>query len=97
MQIFVTQEDVNQVLVLGDVRQYPKLDLRVVGGEKHLVGPARDEGAADLHSQLPADRDVLEIRLAAAQPPGGRHSLVERGMDAAGLRVGQRRQCIHVS
>ena len=61
--------------VAREVRQHAQLDLRVVGRDQHVAGLG-DERAADLAAELGADRDVLQVRIAAAQagrsprPPG---------------------------
>ena len=55
-----------------------------------------DEGAPDLAPELGADRDVLQVRIAAAQASGGGHRLIEAGVDPAGLRIHQLRQRVDV-
>ena len=50
----------------------------------------------DLAAELGADRDVLQVRIAAAQPAGRGHRLVEAGVHAAGLRVHELRQRVDV-
>ena len=42
---------------------------------------------ADLAAERRADRDVLQVRIAAAQPAGRGHRLVERRVHAAGRRI----------
>ena len=89
MDVVAARERVDQRLVAGQVREHAQLDLRVVGGDQHVPGLG-DEGAADLAADLGADRDVLQVRIAAAQAPGRGDRLVELRVDAAGLRVHQR-------
>ena len=67
-----------------EVREHAQLDLRVVGRDQHVAGLG-DERAPDLAADLGADRDVLQVRIAAAQPAGRGDRLVEAGVDAAGL------------
>src|SRR5258708_24946523 len=55
-----------------------------------------DERAPDLAPELGPDRDVLEIGIAAAQPPGGGDRLVEAGVDAPGVRIDELRQGVDV-
>ena len=55
-----------------------------------------DECAPDLAAKLGADRDVLQVRIRAAQTSGRRDRLVEAGMHAAGLRVDHHRQRVDV-
>ncbi len=66
VEVLILAEDLDQALVPGDVGEDAQFDLRVVGGDQHVAG-RRDEGAADLRAQLAADRDVLQIGIAAAQ------------------------------
>ena len=70
----------------GQVREHAELDLRVVGRDQH-VARFGDERAADLAAELGPDRDVLQVRIAAAQASGRGDRLVEAGVHAAGLRV----------
>ena len=60
-------------------------------------GPASAMNArADLAAELGADRDVLQVRIAAAQAAGRRDRLVEAGVHAAGLGIDQLRQRVDV-
>ena len=85
----------DQQLVAGEVRQQPQLDLRVVGGEQNVAGLG-DEGGANLAAQLGADGNVLQIGIDRRQPPGRRARHVERGVQAQGAGVQQRRQRVNV-
>src|SRR5262249_22261367 len=51
-----------------------------------------DEGPADLTAELAADRDVLQVRVAARQAAGRGADLAEGRVDAAVPRAHQRRQ-----
>ena len=95
VDVVAAGEGRGQRLVARQVRQHPQLDLRVVGRDQHVAGLG-DEGAADLAAERRADRDVLQVRVAAAQPSGGGHGLVEHGVHATGDRVDQRRQRVDV-
>ena len=66
------------------MREHAQLDLRVVGRDEHVAGIG-DERAADLAAELGADRNVLQVGIAAAQTAGRRHRLVEARVDAPGL------------
>ena len=79
----------------AEMGQQPQLDLRVIGGHQQpaLGGQER---LADLLALLPADRDVLQVRIAGRQPARGGHGLVERRMDPPGQRIDQRRQGIDI-
>ena len=60
---------------LGQVREHAQLDLRVVGRDQHVARRGH-ERAPDLAPELGADRNVLQVRIGAAQdarsrrPPG---------------------------
>src|SRR6059058_1940832 len=77
------------------MRQDAELDLRVIRGDQYVTGIG-DEGAADLAAERRTDRNVLQIRIATAQPAGGRDRLVEAGVDAAGLRMHELRQGVDI-
>ena len=82
VDVLAAQEDVAQDLLVGDVGQDPQLDLVVVDAQQDVPGLG-DEAGADLAAGLGADRDVLEVRVDAAQAArrGGR--LLERRVQAA--------------
>ena len=61
VDVVAALERLDQRLVAGHVREHAQLDLRVVGGDQD-VARIGDEGAADLASELRADRDVLQVR-----------------------------------
>ena len=66
----------------ADVRQYPQLDLGVVGVDQLAVRPVPVKKARRLAAQLGADRDVLQVGLGGAEPAGAGIGLVEVGVDA---------------
>ena len=72
----------NQLLIAGTMRQYPQLNLRIIRVHEHAPF-LRHEHLADQPSQFHAHRDVLQIRIRAADTPGGRDGLVELPVDAA--------------
>ena len=78
------------------MRQQPQLDLRVIRAQQHRVLASRDERLADHLSLVGAHRDVLQVRVARAQPSRRRHRLVERRVDASRARRHQFRQRIDV-
>ena len=95
MDVLALLEDPLQDILVGDVRKDPQLDLRVVGRDQLRAGLG-DEAAADLAAELCADRDVLEIRIRARQPAGGRRSLVEGRVESARLGGDQSRERVEV-
>jgi hypothetical protein len=88
-------EGPGQDRVARQVGQDPHLDLRVVGGDQQLARPGH-EAAADGASQLGPDRDVLQVGVLRRDAPGRGRDLVERGVQAAGAGVDQRRQRVEV-
>ena len=65
------------------MRHNPQFDLRIVGRHHHLsFGCA--ERTAHAAALFGADRDVLQVRVVAGQPPGNRHGLCVIGVHAAG-------------
>ena len=95
VDVLAGAERLDQRLFAGQVREHAQLDLRVVGGDQH-VARRGDERAPDLAAELGADRDVLQVRVGAAQAPGGGDGLVEAGVHAAGLGMHQQRQRVDV-
>ncbi len=95
MNVLIVQESPPQRIVAGDVRQNAQLDLGIVGHDQ-LVVRCGDKGIADGAACLRPDRDILKVRFAGADPPGDRAGLVERGVDAARLRVDQHWQGVEV-
>ena len=73
------------MLVSGEVREQPELDLRVVAGEKQASLRHR-ERLPHAVAELRAGGDVLQVGVRAREATGGRHRLVERGVDAAVAR-----------
>ena len=84
-----------QHLFAREVGEDPQFDLGVVGAEQ---GPALlgQEGLADAPAVLGAHGNVLQVGVAAAQAPSGRHCLVEIGVHPPGFRLHQLRQGVDV-
>jgi hypothetical protein len=51
-----------QLRNVGDMREKPQLDLRIVGADQHMARRG-DEGLADLASRLVAHRNILKVWL----------------------------------
>ena len=96
MDVHVLLEGAVQRLIAGDVREDAQFDLRVVGHEQQEAGFGRHERLADAFAQLSADRDVLQVRVAAAEAAGGGGGLVERSVQLARRRQNHLRQRVHV-
>ncbi len=83
MDVLVGQERLDQPVIPGDVGEHPQLDLRVVGRhEPRVIEVCRHERAPDVPSRVGANRDVLQVRVGAAQPPRRGDRLLEIGVDA---------------
>ena len=95
MHIVAVVVGLHQHLFTGEVGEDAQFDLGVVGTEQQpaLLG---QEGFADPAGELCADRDVLQVGIAAAQPAGGGDGLVEIGVHPAGFRLHQGRQGLHI-
>ena len=86
---------VEQARVARQVRHDAQLDLRVVGRDDARTR-RRDEGLADAPALFGADRDVLQVRVGAGEPPGDRHGLGIVGVHAPRGRVDRARQLVGV-
>ena len=78
-------ERLDQRLVARQVGEHAQLDLRVVRRDQDVTRFG-DERAPDLAAELGADRDVLQVGIAAAQPSRGGDRLIEAGVDAPRVR-----------
>ena len=85
----------DQDRVAAQVGQQPQLDLRVVGRHQQ-VARRRHKGGPDAAALFAPNRDVLQIRVAGRQAPGGRDGLVEGGMNPPGIGSNQLGQGIHI-
>ena len=61
MDILATGKGVDQHRIVGHMRQDTQFDLRVVGREQDVAGPAGHEGTPDLLPNFRPNRDVLEV------------------------------------
>ena len=89
-------EGPDQRRVAREVGQDAQLDLRVVGRQEPPAGSPGHERLADLPAVLGADRNVLEVGVAGAEPARRRHALVERGVDPAVVGVDQAGQGVEI-
>ncbi|VTR68523.1 hypothetical protein DESC_710019 [Desulfosarcina cetonica] len=88
VDILVLLEGLDENRILRTVGQDAQFDLGVIRREQ-LPAATRNEGLADFAPLFGADGDILQVGIAAAQPAGGRHGLVEGGVDAARFRMDQ--------
>ena len=86
---------VDQRAVAGQMREDAELDLRIVGGNQHVVRLG-DKRAPDLAAKRRPNRNVLQVGIAAAQTAGRSDRLVKRGVHAAGHRINEFRQRVDV-
>ena len=95
VDVLAASERLDQRRLLGQMREDPQLDLRIVR-RNELPPRFRDERLANPAPELGADRDVHEIRILRAEPPGRRHELVERRVDPSGAGIDQPGQGVGV-
>src|SRR5215208_4938044 len=67
MDVLAPHKGLDQGRLAGHVREYPELYLRVVGDDEPAARRS-GEGVPDVGSHLRANRDVLQVRRAAAEP-----------------------------
>ena len=91
MDIIPLVEGLDQHLFTREVGEDAQLDLGIVGADQ-LPAFLGQEGLADAPTELGADRNVLEVGVAAGEPASGRDGLVEVRMHPAGFRLDQKRQ-----
>ena len=90
VDVFAAPERVDERLLLGQVREHPQFDLGIVGGNQHASGIG-NERAPDLAAEIGADRNVLQVGIAAAETPRGGDRLVEGRVHPRRPRVHQLR------
>ena len=86
MDILTFCERPEQRLVTRQMRHDAQFDLRIVGGN-HDRALARNEGLPDSAPLIRSHRNVLQVRVAGAQAPRRRDSLVVGGMHAPGRGI----------
>ncbi len=82
MDVLVRIKRLDHVLVAGNVRQHPQLDLRVVGVHQHR---SRSRRVKKARRRLPSSvRTGMFCRFGSVElmPPGAGIGLVEVGVDA---------------
>ena len=95
MNVLPRAEGFYQRVVAGEVRHQAELNLAVIRVQQYPAR-TRQERLTDFLALLRADGDVLQIRLAGRDAPGGGGDLVEGGVYAPG-RVRQAQQTLDVS
>jgi len=96
VDVLAGPEGRNEGRILREVGQDPQLDLGIVGGDEPAAWRG-DECLTDPLSLHGADGDVLQVGIAAGEPPRGRHRLVERGVEPSGPGMHQGRQGVDIS
>ena len=86
VDVLAAAERVDERFLAGHVREHAQLDLRVVGRDQD-VARRGDERTPNLAAELGADRDVLQVRIRAAQTARRRDRLVEARVHASRLRM----------
>ena len=95
MNVDTSSEGLGERLVAGQVREHAQFNLRIVDGDQDEAGLG-DERRANLAAERRADRDVLQIRVAATETSRRGHRLIERRVDAPGSRIDEQRQGVDV-
>ena len=85
VDVHVFAERLQQRFVLGKVCQHPQFNLRIVSGQYFPTVFRRDEHLPDAPPFLQPDRDVLQIRVGAAEPPCCGNGLLKDGVNFARL------------
>ncbi len=75
----------DQLFIPGEMRKHAQLNLGVIRVQKYTAFP-RKECLPDQPPELDPHRDILQIRLRAAQPPCRCDRLVKRGMNPPVIR-----------
>src|SRR5204862_3482928 len=91
VNVVAAAEGFDERFVFSKMGEHPQLDLRIVGGYEQVTRFG-DKSSTDFTPELGFDGNVLEIRIAAAQPSGRRDRLIETRMDAAGCRIDEQRE-----
>ena len=88
-------EGLDQPGVLGQVGDDPQLDLVVVGDQEPAALGRDESRTGSRRPSSRADRDVVQVGLIGAEPPGAGHRLVEGGVDPpVGRHLGQQRLAV---
>ena len=95
MDVFAMLESCNQSGVARQMSEDPQIDLRIVGRQQHVIGLCH-ERPPDAAACLAAGWNILQVRIARAQPAGSRDRLMKGGMDPAGRRIDQLTERIRV-
>ena len=82
MHVLVRAKGFDQLRIVAEVRQHSQLDLGIVRADDRPTVP-RDEGLANLATELRSDGDVLQVRIGRRQPPSGGHRLAKVCVDSS--------------
>ena len=95
MDVVPFAESLYHVRVAAQMGHDTQFDLGVVGREEFTTW-FRDKSLTDFFAFLVAYRDVLQVRVTAAQPSGCGNGLIEGGVDMSGFGIDKLRQGIDV-
>ena len=82
MNILFFPVSLDQICVTGTMCQHTKFNLRIIGIHKN-VSVLRHKYLPDQPSQFYPDRNILKIRLRAADPSGRCNCLIELAVDSS--------------
>ena len=95
MYILPPPEGIQQRRILGQMRQHPQFNLRIVRRQQPAAGIGH-KSPPHLPPLFRPHRNVLQIGVAAADAPGGRTGLMVGGMNAPRNPVHHFRQRVHI-
>ena len=83
-------------VIARHVRHHAQLHLRIIRREETVVAVPRHEERTNFPALFRPDRDVLQIRRRAREPPRRRRRLVETRVNAPRFRPYQLRKCLEI-
>ena len=96
MNVLAIAECLHEHRILRKMCHHAQLDLRVVRGEQ-IFSLFGNERRPNLTAQFAANRNVLQIRIARAEPPGGGAGLRKTSVQASRLGMNELGQRVHIS
>ena len=82
VEILAGTECILHGLVIGNIAEYPQLDLAVVRVHQYTARGG-DEHLANFAAQFRANGDVLEVGIGGAQPAGGSDHVLKGGVNSS--------------
>src|SRR5207253_2501121 len=76
----------HQQWIVGEMRQQPQLNLRVIGREQHVPWLGNESGT-NFAPEFGANGNVLQVRIRGGKPAGCGSGRIESSVYATGARV----------